>query len=57
MDIAATTLLRYMRYSIVALAAESVSRHTAIWVEPPTLAPIFDAEREMRAMRRAADGA
>jgi hypothetical protein len=46
-----------MRYYIVALAAESVSRHTAIWVEPPTLAHIFDAEREMRAMRRAADGA
>jgi hypothetical protein len=57
MEIAATTLLRYMSYYIVALSAESVSRHTDIWVEPPTLANIFDEEREMRAMRRSADGA
>ena len=40
----------------MALAAESVSRRTDIWIEPPTLANIFDEEREVRSRRRAAEG-
>jgi hypothetical protein len=52
LEIAGTTLLEYLHCYIVALSAESVSRRTAIWVEPPTLANIFDAEREVRARRR-----
>jgi hypothetical protein len=52
LELAGTTLLEYLHCYIVALAAESVSRRTDIWVEPPTLANIFDAEREVRARRR-----
>jgi hypothetical protein len=52
LEIAATTLLEYLHCYIVALSAESVSRRTEIWVDPPTLANIFDAEREVRARRR-----
>src|SRR5262249_24780077 len=37
MEVAASTLLRSMDYYIITLAAEMVSRTTAIWVEPPTL--------------------
>ena len=56
LELAGTTLLDYLHCYIVALAAESVSRRTEIWVEPPTLANIFDAAREVRARRRAAEG-
>jgi hypothetical protein len=49
LEIAGTTLREFLHCYIVALAAESVSRRTDIWVEPPTLATIFDAEREVRA--------
>jgi hypothetical protein len=52
LEVTAGTLMRHLHCSIVALAAERVSRDTAIWVEPPTLANIFDAEREVRARRR-----
>ena len=52
LEIAGTTLQEYLHCYIVALAAESVSRRTDIWVEPPTLANIFDAAREVRARRR-----
>ncbi len=52
LEIAGTTLLEYLHCYIVALSAESVSRRTDIWIEPPTLANIFDAEREVRARRR-----
>jgi len=52
LEMAGTTLLEYLHCYIVALSAESVSRRTDIWVEPPTLANIFDAEREVRARRR-----
>jgi hypothetical protein len=52
LEIAGTTLLEYLHCYIVALSAESGSRRTDIWVEPPTLANIFDAEREVRARRR-----
>jgi len=55
LEIAAKTLLSHIHCYILALSAESVSRHTDIWVEPPTLANIFDAEREVRAMRRSAE--
>jgi hypothetical protein len=55
LEIAAKTLLSHIHCYILALSAESVSRHTDIWVEPATLANIFDAEREVRAMRRSAE--
>jgi hypothetical protein len=55
LEIAASTLLRSIHYYILALSAESVSRNTDIWVEPPTLANIFDEEREMRARRRSSE--
>jgi len=56
LEIAGTTLLEYLHCYIVALSAESVSRRTDIWVEPPTLANIFDAAREVRARRRGPAG-
>ncbi len=56
LDIAASTLLSHLNCYILALAAESVSRRTDIWIEPPTLAHIFDEEREVRGRRRAAEG-
>ena len=56
LEVAASTLMSHLHCYILALAAERVSRDTDIWVEPPTLANIFDAEREVRTMRRAADG-
>jgi hypothetical protein len=56
LDIAASTLLSHINCYIMALAAESVSRRTDIWIEPPTLANIFDEEREVRGRRRAAEG-
>jgi hypothetical protein len=56
LELAGTTLLEYLHCYIVALSAESVSRRTDIWIEPPTLANIFDAEREVRARRRGPTG-
>ena len=52
LDVAVGTLMRYFHCYILALAAERVSRDTDIWVEPPTLANLFDGEREVRARRR-----
>jgi hypothetical protein len=46
-----STLMEYLNMYVTALAAESVSRHTDIWVEPPTLANIF-ADREVRCWRK-----
>ena len=57
LDIAASTLLSHLNCYILALAAESVSRRTDIWVEPPTLANLFDEERAVQAKRRSAEGA
>ena len=45
--------MRHMQCYILALAAERVSRDTEIWVEPPTLANLFDEEREVQTRRRA----
>jgi len=56
LEIAGTTLLEYLHCYIVVLAAESVSRRTDIWIEPLTLANIFDAAREVRARRRGPAG-
>ena len=53
LEVAASTLMRHMHCSILALAAERVSRDTDIWVEPPTLANLFDEEREVQTRRRA----
>jgi hypothetical protein len=49
LDVAVGTLMSHLHCYMLALAAERVSRNTEIWVEPPTLANIFDAEREVRA--------
>jgi hypothetical protein len=57
LEVAVRTLMRHLHCYILALAAERVSRNTAIWVEPPTLANIFDEEREVRARRRSVEGA
>jgi len=56
LEVAASTLMRHLHCYILALSAESVSRHTDIWVEPPTLENIFDEEREVRALRRSSEG-
>ena len=52
LEVAAGALMRHMHCYILALAAERVSRDTDIWVEPPTLANLFDAEREVQTRRR-----
>ena len=54
MEIPVTTLLRCMSYYVMTLSGESVSRHTDIWVEPPTLENIFQEDREMKAMPKSA---
>jgi len=49
--------MSHLHCYILALAAERVSRDTDIWVEPPTLANLFDEERAVQAKRRSAEGA
>jgi len=56
LEVAVSTLMRHLHCYILALAAERVSRDTEIWVEPPTLANIFDEAREVRGRYRAAEG-
>jgi hypothetical protein len=56
LEVAVSTLMSHLHCYILALAAERVSRDTDIWVEPPTLANIFDEKREVHGRRRAADG-
>ena len=55
LEVAVSTLMSHLHCYILALAAERVSRDTDIWVEPPTLANLFDEEREVRGRRRAAE--
>ena len=55
LEVAVNTLMSHLHCYILALAAERVSRDTDIWVEPPTLSNLFDAERAVRAGRRAAE--
>src|ERR1043166_7335839 len=55
LDVAVSTLLGHLHCYILALAAERVSRDTEIWLEPPTLANLFDEQREVHGRRRAAD--
>jgi hypothetical protein len=52
LEVAVGTLMSHLHCYILALAAERVSRDTDIWLEPPTLANLFDAEREVRGQRR-----
>jgi len=56
LEVAVSTLMRRLHCSILALAAERVSRDTDIWVEPPTLANMFDEERKVRGWRRFTEG-
>ena len=51
LEVTVSTLMNHLHCYILALAAERVSRDTDIWLEPPTLANIFDAEREVRGRR------
>ena len=55
-EVAVSTLMNHLHCYILALAAERVSRDTEIWLEPPTLANLFDADREVRGRRHAAEG-
>ena len=55
LEVAVSTLLRHLHCYILALAAERVSRDTDMWLEPPTLANLFDEEREVQARRHAAE--
>ena len=55
LEVAVSTLMRHLHCYMLALAAERVSRDTEIWIEPPTLANLFDGEREVRARRRSAE--
>jgi len=55
LDVVVSTLMSHLHCYIVALAAERVSRDTEIWLEPPTLANLFDEAREVQAWRRAAE--
>jgi hypothetical protein len=57
LDVAVSTLMSHLHCYILALAAERVSRDTDIWLEPPTLANLFDEEREVHARRRSVEGA
>ena len=56
LEVAVSTLMSHLHCYILALAAERVSRDTDTWLEPPTLANIFDEEREVRGRRRSAEG-
>jgi hypothetical protein len=55
LEVAVSTLMNHLHCYILALAAERVSRDTEIWLEPPTLANLFDEEREVRAKRHSAE--
>jgi len=56
-EVVVSTLMSHLHCSILALAAERVSRDTAIWLAPPTLANLFDEAREVHARRRSVEGA
>ena len=56
LEVAVSTLMSHLHCYMLALAAKRVSRDTEIWLEPPTLANLFDEEREVRGQRRAVEG-
>src|SRR5262245_24047953 len=47
LEVAVSTLMNHLHCYMLALAAERVSRGTEIWIEPPTLANLFDGAREV----------
>ena len=55
LEVTVSTLMNHLHCYMLALAAERVSRDTDIWLEPPTLANLFDEEREVQARRLAAE--
>src|SRR5215471_12783760 len=55
LEVAVGTLMSPLHCYMLALAAERVSRDTDIWLEPPTLANLFDEAREVQARRRPAE--
>jgi hypothetical protein len=57
LEVAVSTLMSHLHCYILALAAERVSRDTDIWLEPPTLANLFDEARAVHARRRSGEGA
>ena len=56
LEVAVSTLMSCLHCYILTLAAERVSCDTDIWVEPPTLANLFDEEHEVRGRRHSAEG-
>jgi hypothetical protein len=56
LEVAVSILMSHIHCYILALAAERVSRDTHTWLEPPTLANIFDEEREVWGRRRSVEG-
>ena len=56
LEVAVSTLMSHLHCYILALAAERVSRDTDMWLEPPTLANLFDEQREVRGGRRSSEG-
>ena len=56
LEVTVSTLMNHLHCYMLALAAERVSRDTDIWLEPPTLANLFDEQREVRGRRRSVDG-
>jgi hypothetical protein len=57
LEVAVSTLMNHLHCYILALAAERVSRDTDIWLEPPTLANLFDEARAVHVRRRSMEGA
>ena len=57
LEVAVSTLMSHLHCYILALAAERVSRDTDIWLEPPTLANLFDEARAVQARRRSMEDA
>ena len=55
LEVTVSMLMSHLHCYILALAAERVSRDTDIWLEPPTLANLFDEEREVRARRHSTE--
>ena len=52
LEMALSTLLRSMNYYVITLSAETISRKTDSWVEPPTLENLVSEDRVVQCMRK-----